>query len=49
MQYNLQLKAIAESELLSSIISYLKGEKVYIGKLYPSLGAEIVDSNYALS
>jgi hypothetical protein len=49
MQYNLQLKAIAESDLLGSIISQLIGRKVEIGKLNPGLGAEIAESNYALS
>lgn len=48
-QYNLQLQMIAESELLSSIISQLIGRKVQIGKLDPTLAADIAESNYALS
>lgn len=49
MQYNLQLKAIAESNLLGSIISQLIGRKVEIGKLNPELSKEIAEANYALS
>jgi hypothetical protein len=48
-QYNLQLQMIAESELLSSIISQLIGRKVQIGKLDPTLAADIAASNYSLS
>lgn len=48
-QYNLQLKLIAESDLLSSIISQLVGRRVQIGKLDPTLHLDIMESNYALS
>lgn len=48
-QYNLQLKLIAESDILSSIISQLVGRRVQIGKLDPTLHLDIMESNYALS
>ncbi len=48
-QYNLQLKLIAKSELLSSIISQLVGKRVPIGKLDPQLWTNISQSNYSLS
>lgn len=48
-QYNLQLQAIAKSDLLSSIISQLIGRKVHIGKLDPTLWQDIANTNYALS
>ena len=48
-QYNLQLQAIAKSNLLSSIISQLVGHKVQIGKLDPTLWQDIAEANYALS
>lgn len=48
-QYNLQLKMIAESDILSSIISQLIGHRVQIGKLDPTLPADIMEANYALS
>ena len=48
-QYNLQLQAIAKSDLLSSIISQLIGRQVQIGKLDPDLWKDIADTNYALS
>lgn len=48
-QYNLQLKMIAESDILSSIISQLIGRRVQIGKLDPTLPDDIMEANYALS
>ena len=49
LQYNLQLKMIAESDILSSIISQLIGRRVQIGKLDPTLPDDIMEANYALS
>lgn len=48
-QYNLQLKMIAESDLLSSLISQIIGRQVTIGKLDPTLYRDIMETNYALS
>jgi len=48
-QYAHQLALIAKSELLSSLITQLIGRPVQIGKLDPTLYAEIVSTNYALS
>lgn len=49
LQYNLQLKMIAGSDILSSIISQLIGRRIQIGKLDPTLPADIMEANYALS
>lgn len=48
-QYNLQLKMIAESNLLSFLISQIIKRQVPIGKLDPSLHRDIMETNYALS
>lgn len=48
-QYNIQLKEIAQSDLLGSLISQILGRKVHIGKLDPTLSDDILDTNYALS
>lgn len=48
-QYNIQLQAIAKSNLLGDLISQIIGKTVHIGKLDPNLHIEIIDSNYALS
>lgn len=48
-QYNLQLQLIAQSDLLSNLISQIVGKPIHIGKLDPDLHLEILDSNYALS
>lgn len=49
MQYNLQLQAIAKSNMLGWLISQIVGRPIHIGKLDPDLYIEIVDTNYALS
>jgi hypothetical protein len=48
-QYNLQLKMIAESNLLSYIISQMTGRPTFIQKLEPTLHAYVGSTNYALS
>jgi hypothetical protein len=49
IQYNLQLKLIAESTILQDLISQLIGQPVTIGKLDPGLPNRITHTNYALS
>lgn len=48
-QYNNLLAEIAESELLSFIISQIVKRPIQVSKLDPNMGAEIRQSNYALS
>ena len=48
-QYNLQLKLIAQSNLLQYMITQLLGRPVKIGKLHPSLHRNVMQTNYALS
>ena len=48
-QYNLQLQKIANSDLLSSIISQILERPIKIGKMDNSLHKDIAQSNYALS
>lgn len=48
-QYNLQLKLIAQSNLLQYMISQLVGRQVRIGKLHPALHRSVMQTNYALS
>ncbi len=48
-QYNLQLQMIAQSELLTDLVSQIIGRPIHIGKLDPDLYLEIIDTNYALS
>ncbi|QDP54394.1 MAG: putative RNA polymerase [Prokaryotic dsDNA virus sp.] len=49
LQYNLQLKLIAESNLLGNLISQIIGQPITIGKLDPNMITQIMDSEYALS
>jgi hypothetical protein len=48
-QYNNLLAEIAESNLLSSIMSQMTGRTIVINKLDPSMVQDIYDTNYALS
>jgi hypothetical protein len=48
-QYNHQLMLIAQSNLLSDLISQIVGRKVNIGKLHPTMFKQIGAANYALS
>ena len=48
-QYNLQLEKIAQSDLLSSIVSQILNRPVKIGKMDDRLHKDIAQSNYALS
>lgn len=48
-QYNLLLAKIAESDLLSSIISQICHRPILAGKLDPNLAQDIYEANYALS
>ena len=48
-QYNLQLAMIAESDLLSYLISQIINEPVNIGKLHPNMYQQVMNTNYALS
>lgn len=48
-QYTLQLKLIAQSNLLSSVVSQIIGKPVQIGKLDPDLYKDIDQAEYALS
>ena len=48
-QYNLQLMLIANSELLSYLISQLLGKRVHVGKLDRNLWQDIEFTEYALS
>lgn len=48
-QYNLQLAMIAQSNLLSYLLSQLVQRPVNIGKLHPNLSDAIIETNYALS
>lgn len=48
-QYTNQLKLIAASDLLSSLISQITRNPVVIGKADPTLHLDIMESNYALS
>lgn len=48
-QYALQLKLIAKSNILSSLISQIVNRPVKIGKLNPTLWQRIDQTNYALS
>ncbi len=48
-QYNQLLAELAESDLLSSVLSQLKGRKIIVEKLDPSLAQDVRNTNYALS
>lgn len=48
-QYNIQLASIAKSDILSSLISQVRGEKVTIGKLDPDMWRDVLETDYALS
>jgi hypothetical protein len=48
-QYTHQLRLIAQSNMLQSIISQLLGRQVQIGKFDPNLHLNVGQSNYALS
>lgn len=48
-QYNNLLAEIAESEMLSSIVSQITGRTIQAGKLDPHLGRDIRETNYSLS
>lgn len=48
-QYNLQLSLIAQSDLLSFIVSQLLGRVTSINKLDPRLAQDALEANYALS
>lgn len=49
IQYANQLALIAESELLTHIVSSIIGQTFKIGKLDYNLGADIRQANYPLS
>lgn len=48
-QYNIQLKLVAKSNILSFIMSQVLGQEVTIGKLDPDLWKDIEETEYALS
>lgn len=48
-QYNTILADIAESDLLTSIVSQICRRVIQIGKLDPNLSGDIRQANYALS
>lgn len=48
-QYTNQLKLIAASNLLSSLLSQITGRSIQIGKLDPTLQLDVMASDYALS
>ena len=48
-QYNLQLKLIAKSEILSCMLSHISGKHIPVTKNDPDIWKEIEDTNYALS
>lgn len=48
-QYNNLLAELAESDMLAFLVSQIRKEKTQVSKLDPSLGAEIRQTNYALS
>jgi hypothetical protein len=48
-QYNTILAEIAESDLLSSIVSQICHRPIQVGKLDPNLSGDIRQANYALS
>ena len=47
--YNQLLSEIAQSSLLSTIVSSILGRKVSIGKLDSNMWKDVVNTNYALS
>lgn len=48
-QYNLQLALIARSNLLQAIVSQILGKNIQVNPLDPSLPADILAADYALS
>ena len=48
-QYNQLLAEIGQSNMLSSILGQIAGHPIYAGKLDPTLPADILATNYALS
>ncbi len=48
-QYNTILADIAESDLLSSIVSQICHRPIQVGKLDPNLAPDIRQANYSLS
>lgn len=48
-QYTRQLMLIAKSDLLQYVLRQLLGKPITLGKLYPDLWKEVMDSDYALS
>lgn len=48
-QYNNVLAEIAESNLLSYLVSQILGRKIQVKKLDPNLGKDIRETNYSLS
>ena len=48
-QYNIQLNAIAKSNLLSDIVSQLIGKTVTANKMDPSMTTDILEADYTLS
>lgn len=48
-QYNLQLQAIAKSDLLSAMLSEITGRHVAVTKVDPNMWIDIADAEYALS
>jgi len=48
-QYNLQLKLIAKSNMLSFLLSQIIGHRIPVGKMNPMMWKQIEETNYALS
>ena len=48
-QYNLQLSLIAKSNLLSFLLTQIRGVETKIGKIDPDLWRQVANANYALS
>ena len=48
-QYNYLLAKLAQSELLSNLVSQITGRWIHVQKLDPQLHRDVYQANYALS